>query len=98
MKPLDIISRLNNGELVSIRLSGYSMKPLIHSKQKITLSKPENTLKVGDIVFVKVKGKYYYHLLSDNKDDLYQISNNYNHVNGWVNRSKIFGIVIKIED
>lgn len=63
MKPLDIISRLNNGELVSIRPSGNSMKPLIHSKQKITLSKPENTLKIGDIVFAKVKGRYYYHLI-----------------------------------
>lgn len=74
------------------------MLPRIKSGQLITISPDVSDLHKGDIVFAKVKGKYYVHLLSAIQGERYQISNNKGHINGWVGSSGLFGKVIKIED
>jgi hypothetical protein len=86
------------GETIECRPRGNSMKPKIDSGQLITISPDISDLHKGDVVFCKVRGKYFVHLLSAIQGERYQISNNHNHVNGWVGKSGIFGKVIKVED
>ena len=51
----------------------------------------------GDIVLCKVKGSQYLHIVSAINGPRYQISNNHGRVNGWINRSNIFGILTRVE-
>ena len=76
------------------------MTPRIKNKQKITLEpigSNNPVINVNDIVFCKVKGRFFIHLVTGIKEDQWQISNNHGHVNGWTTKDKIFGKVIKIE-
>jgi hypothetical protein len=69
------------------------MTPIIKSGQA-ALVEPvtdKTELKKGDIVFCKVNGYYYLHLLTAIRHEQYQISNNHGHVNGWIGRKNIFG-------
>ncbi|MFV0395688.1 MAG: hypothetical protein ACK5LC_15090 [Coprobacillaceae bacterium] len=71
--------------------------PLLKSNQPCTLEPiHDRELKVGDIVFCKVKGNFYTHKISKIRGVQYQISNNHRFVNGWVSRNSIYGIVTKI--
>lgn len=93
-----IIERLAKGETIEdYREGGNSMTPLIKSKEPVTLAPPNtDKLEIGDMVFCKVSGKYYTHLISAIKPDQFQISNNHGHVNGWTHKSKIYGIVTHV--
>lgn len=68
------------------------MTPLIKSGQEHVLS-PINLsdVEVGDIVFCKVKGRYYTHLV---KAKGVLIGNNHCKINGWT--KSVFGKVTKI--
>lgn len=91
-----IAEQLMNGKTVSYRAKGNSMTPIIKSGQKVTLKPVKlEDLKKGDIVYCKVKGRYFTHLVTAIKINKVQISNNHNYVNGWT--SKVFGILDKIE-
>ncbi|HZT41145.1 MAG TPA: hypothetical protein VFA07_03105 [Chthonomonadaceae bacterium] len=98
------IERLRAGETVSFREKGNSMVPRIKSRQKCTYAPvgANTPLKKGDMVFCKVGGMFTTHLISairgEGEKATYQISNNHGHVNGWVSRDCIFGIVIQVED
>lgn len=98
-----IASLLQQGTYVEkYKEAGNSMLPLLKSNQAVSLApiSSETELTVKDIVFCKVKGNYYTHLITairKRKDRIeYQISNNHGHVNGWIKRSNIFGKVVKI--
>lgn len=95
-KPL--VEKLQNNEIVSFRPRGNSMQGKISSGQLITVVPGDFEPKKGDIVFCKVKGCYYVHLVSATKGEQYQISNNKGHVNGWISRKAIFGLVTSIAD
>ena len=60
------------------------MTPKINNQQKHKLTAITlNQVKVGDIVFCKVKGNYFTHLVTGiNEKRGIQISNNHGHVNG----------------
>ena len=73
------------------------MKPKILSGQQVTVT-PQKSLKEGDIVFCKVKGNYYVHLIKAIKGDRFQIGNNRGRINGWIGRNQIFGKVTKVEE
>lgn len=91
---------LQSGE-VSWKPHGNSMTPKINSGDQVVIKKiVASNCRVGDVVYVKVKGNYYLHLLSaiDETKQRYQISNNHGHVNGWVSSDNIFGICVKVED
>lgn len=90
------IEKLQKGEEVKMSPKGNSMTPKIKSGQEIIISPDVSDVKKGDIVFCKVKGKFFIHLVSAIKGKKYQISNNHGYVNGWVSKSNIFGKVIKI--
>lgn len=89
--------RLAKGETVQFRPRGNSMLPIIKSGQLVTIA-PSTDLYIGSIVFCKVKGNFYVHLVKAIKEDRYLISNNKGHENGWVGLKQIFGKVMKIED
>lgn len=89
---------LQEGKEASFRPKGNSMRPRIKSGQLVTVSQDLTALEVGDVVFCKVKGNFYVHLLSAIDGDRYQISNNRGRVNGWTKKDKIFGRVIRVED
>jgi hypothetical protein len=91
---------LRDGETVAFREGGNSMTPRIKHRQKCTYAPVQTPadVKVGDAVFCKVKGRYFTHLVTAIRGDQYQISNNHNHVNGWITLEAIFGRVIEVED
>lgn len=73
------------------------MRPRISHREPVTLA-PVNTHKVdvGDIVFVKVKGRIYTHLVHATRHDEVLIGNARGHINGWAKRHNVFGIVTHI--
>ena len=89
-----IVEELQSGKVVQCRPKGNSMQGKIESGQLVTIS-PDTNVEKGDIVFCKVNGHFYIHLISAVRGEQYQISNNKNHVNGWT--TKIFGKVTKVE-
>jgi phage repressor protein C with HTH and peptisase S24 domain len=88
-----LVNLLKEGKTVKIRPRGNSMQPKIYSKDEITIS-PALEYGHGDIVFCRVKGNYYIHLVTAIKDGSYQISNNHGHVNGWTRT--VFGKVVAV--
>lgn len=98
------IEFLLKGQTIKFRPSGQSMSPKIKSKQLVTVEpiKENQKLNVGNIVLCKVRGRCFLHLISaldvTAEKQIYQISNNHGHVNGWCSRACIYGIVTKVED
>lgn len=89
---------LEKGE-VTWKPTGNSMTPRIDSGDQVVVKKaPLSALRVGDIVYAKVKGNIYLHLLSAIDNGRYQISNNHGHVNGWTSGDKVFGICVKVKE
>lgn len=91
---------LEKGE-VTWKPHGNSMTPKIESGDEVVVKKvPASACRVGDVVYAKVKGNYYLHLLSalDETQNRYQISNNHGHVNGWVNADNVYGLCVKVKD
>lgn len=90
------VERLENGETFETREKGNSMVPRIRSGQKHIVA-PVNIedVEVDDIVYCKVKGTFYTHLVKavdPNKGCL--IGNNHGKINGWTN--KVYGKVIEV--
>jgi hypothetical protein len=93
------IEKLKTGETVQFRPRGHSMKGKITSGQLVTVEPiNDRIIKPGDIVLCKVNGSQYLHLIKAIQGDRYQIGNNIGRINGWTNRSSIFGICIKVDD
>lgn len=94
------IENLKKGEQVSFRPKGNSMLPRIESGDLVTVSPDISDIKEEDILFCKVKGKYYVHLLKAIKTEgdkkVYLIGNNKGGTNGWITKNGIFGKVIEV--
>lgn len=90
------LERLKNGESFITSEKGNSMVPLIYSGQEHELSPITlEEVKVGDIVYCKVKGRFYTHLVKS--IDLIKgclIGNNHGFINGWT--KQVYGKVTKI--
>jgi len=96
------IDKLAEGEIVQFRPKGNSMKPKIHSGQLVTVEPvEEDDIEKGDIVFCKVKGNHYVHLVQCIKQKMggkrFQIGNNKGHTNGTIGFNSVFGKVTKVE-
>lgn len=91
------IEALERGETIVTSEKGNSMIPLIYSGQKHELS-PENDwtkCEVGDIVFCRVHGRLFTHLVkAKNNEQGLQIGNNHGYINGWTKR--VYGKVTKV--
>lgn len=95
-----VADRVTAGETVQFRPTGSSMVPLVHSKDLVTVTPVDPaTVKVGDIVLVKVTGTVYLHLVSavDAARRRVQISNNRGRVNGWTGYNRVYGICTAVE-
>lgn len=89
-----MVKRLLNGETITgYREGGLSMTPLIKSRQLVDIRPVDRELRLRDIVFARVSGRYVMHLVSAIDGDRVQISNNHGLVNGWTTRSKVYGLV-----
>jgi hypothetical protein len=92
------LERLLSGQTFTTSEKGSSMVPLVYSGQEHTLTPA--TIKdvvVGDIVYCKVHGRMYTHLVKAlNGDQGALIGNNRGFNNGWT--SQIYGKVIAVGD
>lgn len=98
-----LANEVKSGKTVQFRPRGHSMSPKIRSGDLVTVSPcTEGELKKGDIVFCKVKGRYYVHLIQSIQQKMggkrFQIGNNRNHTNGTVGFDKIFGKVTAVQN
>lgn len=90
------LEKLEKGESFITSEKGNSMAPLIKSGQDHELSPTTiEEVEVGDIVYCKVKGNFYTHLVKakDPKKGC-QIGNNKGKINGWT--KQVYGKVTKI--
>jgi hypothetical protein len=86
---------LQEGKTFETSEKGNSMTPLIQSGQKHTLSPITlEECEIGDIVFCKVKGRYFTHIVKAKSEKGLLIGNNHGHINGWT--KQVFGKVIEI--
>lgn len=96
-KPRTKQERLAAGETFVTSEKGNSMTPLIMSGQKHVLEPVSgiDSIKVGDIVYCKVHGRFFTHLVKTiDPVKGAQIGNNHGHINGWT--KNIYGKVIKV--
>lgn len=90
------LEKLQNGETFTTSEKGNSMIPLIHSGQEHILEPATwENVEVGDIVYCKVSGNYYTHLVkAKNNQKGCLIGNNKGGINGWT--KNVYGKVIQI--
>jgi 3-phenylpropionate/cinnamic acid dioxygenase small subunit len=90
------VQRLLDGETITTSERGQSMTPLIKSNQEHVVSPITwEECEVGDIVYCKVRGNYYTHLVKAKNDKTgVLIGNNHGRINGWT--KKVYGKVIKV--
>ena len=72
------------------------MVPYIKSGQLVTVEPMTKTPEVGDVVFCRVKGVNYVHIVKALKDERCMISNAKGKENGYA--SEIYGKVVLVED
>lgn len=90
------VERLLKGESFVTSEKGNSMVPLIKSGQEHKLAPATwETVEKGDIVFAKVHGHFYTHLVKA-KNDAHgcQIGNNHGKINGWT--KQVYGKVVEV--
>lgn len=94
----EYIQRLKQGETVSFRPRGHSMRGKVDNGELVTCDPVgERVLAVGDIVLCQVRGQQYLHLIRAIRGPSFQIGNNRGGINGWVSRSAIFGVCVRVE-
>ncbi len=90
------LEKLQNGETFITSEKGNSMVPLIKSGQEHKLGPAKwEDCNEGDIVYCKVKGNFYTHLVKG-KNDIkgLLIGNNKGGTNGWT--KQVYGRVIEV--
>lgn len=90
------IQKLLDGETIISKEPGNSMLPLLKSKQPVRLAPIcWEDCEVGDIVFCKVRGNVFTHLVKGKSDKRgLLIGNNHGRINGWT--KSVYGKVIEI--
>lgn len=90
------IQKLLDGETIISKEPGNSMLPILKSKQPVKLQPISwEDCEVGDIVFCKVRGNVFTHLVKGkNQKRGLLIGNNRGRINGWT--KNVYGKVIEI--
>jgi hypothetical protein len=90
------LEKLQNKETFTTSERGNSMSPLIKSGQEHVLAPATwESVEVGDIVYCKVRGNFYTHLVKAKNDDRgCLIGNNKGGINGWT--KNVYGKVVDI--
>lgn len=95
-----IVERLAAGEIVhGYRESGNSMTPIIEHRQPVDLAPiiDPTALRKGDIVFCRVAGNFYLHLVNATAEGRVQIASNKGRINGWTSHANVYGIVVAVD-
>jgi len=90
------VEKLLEGETIISKEPGNSMMPIIKSRQPVRIEPTTwEDVKKGDIVYCKVKGNLYTHLVkATNVKRGVLIGNNRGRINGWT--KNVYGKVIEI--
>jgi len=90
------VEKLLAGETIISKEPGNSMLPLIKSRQPCKIEPTTwEKVKTGDIVYCKVRGNHYTHLVkATDKNKGCLIGNNKGRINGWTRQ--VYGKVIEI--
>lgn len=90
------LEKLQNGETFTTSEKGNSMVPLIKSGQEHVLQPIGwEECEEGDIVYCKVKGRFFTHLVKGkNNEKGLLIGNNKGNINGWT--KQVYGKVIQV--
>lgn len=83
------VENLLDGKCIISREPGNSMTPKLQSREPVILEPMSdwNMFKKDDIAYVKIKGKYYTHLVYGvDKEKGLLIGNNHGHVQGWTRK------------
>lgn len=90
------VEKLEAGETIISKEPGNSMTPILASRQPVELTPTAwENVEVGDIVYCKVKGNYYTHLVkAKNEKRGVEIGNNHGHINSWT--KNVYAKVTKI--
>lgn len=84
-----VVELLEKGKPIINKEPGNSMTPILTSKEPVILE-PITTLEgieKGDIVFAKIRGRYYTHLVHGiDKEKGILLGNNHGHVQGWTKK------------
>ena len=90
------IQKLNDGETIISKEPGNSMLPILKSKQPVKLAPIQwEACEVGDIVYCKVRGNCFTHLVKGkNTKRGLLIGNNHGRINGWT--KNVYGKVVAI--
>lgn len=85
-----------------LRCQGNSMRPLMAPGDSLYIKKVDpSKIRVGDAIFCKINGNLQVHRVSaidSMHDGRWQISNNKNHINGWIGRANIYGLCVGVGD
>ena len=90
---------LQKGEKTTVKPRGHSMEPLVMDGATVTLEpiSDPSTVKKGDIVLCRVRGRDYLHLVKATRyGKQWLIGNNRGHDNGWVGPHSLFGKATEI--
>ena len=90
------IEQLLAGKTIISKEPGNSMTPILYSKQPVEITPTTwNEVEIGDIVYAKVHGHCYTHLVkAKNEKHGVLIGNNHGRINGWT--KNVYGKVTKI--
>lgn len=90
------VEKLSNNETIISKEPGNSMTPKIKSKQPVKIQPITWTeCNIGDIVYCKVKGNIYTHIVKAKNDKRgVLIGNNHGNTNGWT--KNVYGKVIEV--
>lgn len=93
------ILKLQQGQTVSFRPRGHSMRPHIQSGQLVTVQPfaKGQAPEVSDIVLARVRGADYLHFVQARRDNQVLIANAHGHQNGWTSLERVYGKVIAVE-
>ena len=96
------VERLKLGKTVKFRPRGSSMSGKIEDGQLVTVEPiaDPRVVGIGDVVLCKVKGKFFLHLVVDNRHGMHEeflIGNNRGFTNGWTKAKNVFGKVVRVE-
>lgn len=91
---------VQEGNSVPLLVSGSSMAPfLVHLRDTIIISKPEDTLKKGDMVFYnRASGQYVMHRIHhiDRQGNLYIVGDAQTEIEGPIHPNQVFGVIKKV--
>jgi len=89
------LEKLEKGETFVTSEKGNSMSPILKSGQDHKLAPAKVAdVQVGEIVYCKVKGNFYTHLVKGKGEKGVLIGNNKGGINGWT--KKVYGKVIEV--